>query len=178
MINNGARITLGSDFPVEEINPLKGFYAAISRLSTDGTSPHGADGWWVYWLTDKDTTPHVVRARFPTQRLNRVEALRGMTIDPAYASFTEDILGSLVPGKRADYVVLSQDIMTVTSANILQTKVLATSIDGKIVFGAFRWRIYRESGCRFIVIRIWKRVYSLFPLVRKFGSFIRIFTCR
>jgi predicted amidohydrolase YtcJ len=58
-----------------------------------------------------------------------------MTIDPAYASFTETILGSLEPGKQADYVVLSQDIMTVPVEQILQTRVLATAIDGRPVFG-------------------------------------------
>jgi predicted amidohydrolase YtcJ len=58
-----------------------------------------------------------------------------MTIDPAYASFTEDTLGSLVPGKRADYVVLSQDIMSVGADKIMDTKVLATALDGRIVFG-------------------------------------------
>lgn len=47
MIDSGARVTFGSDFPVESINPLSGFYAAISRLSPDGNSPHGPDGWYV-----------------------------------------------------------------------------------------------------------------------------------
>jgi len=59
----------------------------------------------------------------------------GMTIDPAYASFTESILGSLEPGKRADFVVLSQDIMQVPVNRILETQVLATVIDGEIVYG-------------------------------------------
>ncbi|KIM45737.1 hypothetical protein M413DRAFT_442349 [Hebeloma cylindrosporum] len=120
IIDSGARITLGSDFPVEEINPLKGFYAAISRLAVDGTSPHGSGGW------------------FPEQRLTRLEALRGMTIDAAYASFSEDTLGSLERGKRADYVVLSKDIMDsveVPFGEVMETKVLATVIDGKVVFG-------------------------------------------
>lgn len=58
-----------------------------------------------------------------------------MTIDPAYASFTEHTLGSLVPGKRADYVILSQDIMTVPAKQVLQTHVLATVIDGQTVYG-------------------------------------------
>lgn len=58
-----------------------------------------------------------------------------MTIDPAYASFTELELGSLEPGKRADYVVLSQDIMTVSEDRILDTAVLSTVIDGETVFG-------------------------------------------
>lgn len=59
-----------------------------------------------------------------------------MTIDPAYASFTEAHLGSLEPGKRADYVVLSRDIMTVPAAEVLETKVRATVIDGRVAFGA------------------------------------------
>lgn len=59
-----------------------------------------------------------------------------MTLDPAYASFTEDILGSIVPGKRADFVVLSQNIMSIPAPQVLQTKVLATVLDGRIVFGS------------------------------------------
>lgn len=75
--------------------------------------------------------------RFPDQRLTRLEALRGMTIDPAYASFTEATLGSLEPGKRADYVVLSKDIMDEGAefGEVMKTKVVATVIDGRVVFG-------------------------------------------
>jgi len=58
-----------------------------------------------------------------------------MTIDAAYASFTEDTLGSLEVGKRADYVVLSKDIMTIPANRILAAKVLATAIDGEVVYG-------------------------------------------
>jgi predicted amidohydrolase YtcJ len=60
----------------------------------------------------------------------------GMTIDPAYASFTESTLGSLVPGKHADFVVLSQDIMSIPANQILKTKVSATVIDGQPIYGA------------------------------------------
>lgn len=74
-------------------------------------------------------------SRFPEQRLTRLEALRGMTIDPAYASFTENTLGSLTIGKRADITILSQDIMSVAADKILDTKVLATIIDGRVVYG-------------------------------------------
>jgi predicted amidohydrolase YtcJ len=59
----------------------------------------------------------------------------GITIDPAYASFAESTLGSLVPGKRADFVVLSQDIMSVPAHKILETKVLATVLDGTPIYG-------------------------------------------
>lgn len=88
ILDAGARITLGSDFPVETMNPLAGFYAAITRVTYDGRSPQGPGGW------------------FPSQKLTRLEALRGLTIDPAYASFSEDRVGSLEKGKKADFVVL------------------------------------------------------------------------
>ncbi|EIW82889.1 hypothetical protein CONPUDRAFT_52672 [Coniophora puteana RWD-64-598 SS2] len=117
ILDNGARLALGSDFPVEDMNPLSGFYAAVTRLSPDGKSPHGTSGW------------------FPEQRLTREEALRGMTIDSAYASFTEDRLGSIVPGKLADYVVLSRNIMEIPYDEILATKVQATVVDGRPVYG-------------------------------------------
>ena len=77
-----------------------------------------------------------ITSRFPEQRLTRLEALRGMTIDPAYASFTEDTLGSLEVGKRADFVVLDRDIMEVRAEEIMDTKVLATILDGAAVFGS------------------------------------------
>jgi predicted amidohydrolase YtcJ len=73
--------------------------------------------------------------RFPKQRLSRAQALKGMTLDAAYASFMEHELGSLSPGKKADFVVLDQDIMTCRAADILKTKVLATVVDGRLVYG-------------------------------------------
>ncbi|KAG6335056.1 hypothetical protein ID866_4034 [Astraeus odoratus] len=110
-------LPLGSDFPVEGINPLLGFYAAVTRLSISGESPHGAEGW------------------YPAERLTRSQALKGMTLDAAYASFSESFLGSLTIGKKADFVVLDKDIMTVPAPEILETKVLATVIDGGVVYG-------------------------------------------
>lgn len=74
--------------------------------------------------------------RFPEQRLTRAQALKGMTLDAAYASFSEDTLGSLTPGKKADFVVLDRDIMTVPFSEILETKVRTTVIDGQVVYGS------------------------------------------
>ncbi|EJD04927.1 uncharacterized protein FOMMEDRAFT_105127 [Fomitiporia mediterranea MF3/22] len=110
-------LPLGSDFPVESVNPLLGFYAAVTRLSESGDSPHGTDGW------------------FPSERLTRSEALKGMTLDAAYASFNEDQIGSLSPGKHADFVVLDTNIMTVPFPQILRAKVMATVVDGRPVYG-------------------------------------------
>ncbi|TFK48313.1 hypothetical protein OE88DRAFT_1635135 [Heliocybe sulcata] len=111
-------LPLGSDFPVEGINPLLGFYAAVSRLDADGHSPHGENGW------------------FANERLTRAQALKGMTLDAAYASFAEQDIGSLTPGKKADFVILNQDIMSVPQHKILSTRVAATVIDGRIAYGS------------------------------------------
>lgn len=62
-LSHGGRIALGSDFPVESPDPLKGFYAAVTRRGEDGRSPHGPGGW------------------YPSEKLSRLEALRGFTVD-------------------------------------------------------------------------------------------------
>lgn len=112
-------LPLGSDFPVEGINPLLGFYAAVSRLDVRGESPHGSGGW------------------FPSERLTRAQSLKGMTYDAAFASFAEEDLGSLSVGKRADYVVLDTNIMDEEGAfaDILTAQVRATVVDGQILYG-------------------------------------------
>ncbi|THU97871.1 hypothetical protein K435DRAFT_777773 [Dendrothele bispora CBS 962.96] len=111
-------LPLGSDFPVEGVNPLLGFYASVSRLSVDGKSPHGEKGWYT------------------NEALSRTQALKGMTLDAAFASFTENVRGSLVPGKLADFVVLDRDIMTVPLPDILKAKVTATVVEGQVMYGA------------------------------------------
>ncbi|KAJ9122933.1 hypothetical protein QFC24_003971 [Naganishia onofrii] len=113
----GGRITLGSDFPVESIDPLKGFYAAVTRLNENGDSPMGKTGW------------------YPDQKLTREEALKGMTIFAAYASFMEEQTGSFSVGKQFDAVVWDQNILTVPQEDILDTKVLSTIVDGKAAWG-------------------------------------------
>ena len=113
LVNAGARLALGSDFPVERVSPLLGFYAAVTRQDAAGAPPGG-------WHAD--------------QTLTRAEALRGFTLDAAFAGFMEDEVGSLEAGKRADFVVLSQDLMTVPADQILATRVLATYLDGAPVY--------------------------------------------
>lgn len=79
-----------------------------------------------------------------------ISTISGVTIDPAYASFTESILGSLVPGKRADFVVLSKDIMSVPVNEILATKVFATIIDGTPIYGKI-WQAFLQV-CRWLCL--------------------------
>jgi predicted amidohydrolase YtcJ len=97
------------------VNPLISFHAAVSRQDADNW-PSG--GWYL------------------EQRMTRDEALKSMTIWPAYAAFQEKELGSLTPGKHADFVVLDQDIMRVPVEMILRTRVLSTWVGGKAVFEA------------------------------------------
>jgi len=115
LLNTGVVIPNGSDFPVEEVNPLISFHSAVSRQDASGWPPGG-------W--------------YPDQRMTREEALRAMTIWAAYAGFQEKTMGSITPGKYADFVILDQDIMTVPAENILKTKVISTWIGGKSVYDA------------------------------------------
>jgi predicted amidohydrolase YtcJ len=109
----GVPIANGSDFPVEEPNPLWGFYAAVTRQDQAG-SPAG--GW------------------MPGQRMTREEALKSWTVSGAYAAFEEKAKGSLEPGKVADFVMLSRDIMTIPAGEIPATRVKMTVAGGEIVF--------------------------------------------
>lgn len=113
LLNTGVVIPNGSDFPVERVNPLFSFHAAVARQDDDNWPPNG-------W--------------FPEQRMTRQEALQSITIWPAYAAFQEQLIGSLSPGKLADFVILDRDIMTVPESDILGTHVVATYIGGRAVF--------------------------------------------
>ena len=107
-------LALGTDFPVEQINPFQTFYAAVSR------KPPGA------WSS---------QAPFQEKNaLSRYEALLGMTKWAAYASFEENEKGSIEVGKYADFVILDQDIMRVAIDRVTHTKIVATILNGKIVF--------------------------------------------
>jgi hypothetical protein len=113
IMKTGVVVANGSDFPVEEPNPMLGLYAAITRQDREGRPPGG-------W--------------FPDQRMTRDEALASFTINAAYAAHAEGDLGSLVPGKLADFVMLSGDIMTVPPPEILKTRVLMTVVGGLVVY--------------------------------------------
>ena len=115
LINSGVVIPNGSDFPVEQVNPLISFHASIARQDANDWPAGG-------WL--------------PEQRMTREEALRSMTLWPAYAAFQEKELGSLSPGKFADFVMLDQDIMRVPAELVLKTNVIATYVGGREVYRA------------------------------------------
>jgi predicted amidohydrolase YtcJ len=110
LIRTGAVISNGTDAPVEDVDPIPGFYASVSRRMNDG------------------------RRFFPEQRLTREEALASYTINGAYAGFQEDILGSLAPGKLADITVLSKDIMTIPEDEILTASVVMTIVGGRVLY--------------------------------------------
>ncbi len=117
LLESGARIAGGSDFPVEGVSPLWGLYAAITRQDHKAWPKEG-------WYLD--------------QRMTREEALRSFTIEAAYAAFEEKTKGSIEVGKLADMVILSKDIMTVPPAELLKTEVVATIVGGAVVEGQLR----------------------------------------
>jgi predicted amidohydrolase YtcJ len=112
-LDQGTVIAAGSDFPVELSNPFHGLYSAITRQDHAGM-PTG--GW------------------FPEQSLTREEALHGFTLGAAYGAHMEDIVGSLEPGKWADFILIDRDYFTVDVAEIWQIKVKETWLAGKKVF--------------------------------------------
>lgn len=115
LLQSGARLALGSDFPVESVDPRLGLYAAVTRQDRDGQPPGG-------WQ--------------PEQRLSAAEALRGFTADAAWAGRDEQQVGRLAPGLRADFVILDRDPLAVPAAQLDDMKVLSTWIDGEPVYTA------------------------------------------
>lgn len=113
--DSGARLALGSDFPVESVDPRLGLYSATARADGEG-KPVG--GW------------------HPEEKLTAYEALRGFTLDAAYAGFAEDSVGSLEAGKRADFVVLAQDPLAIDPEQLPALEVQATYVDGQAVYRA------------------------------------------
>jgi hypothetical protein len=112
LLASGAVISGGTDAPVESVDPIPDFHAAVTRQLPDGT------------------------AFFPEQAMSRDEALRARTLNAAYAAFEEDIKGSLTVGRLADVTVLSEDILSVPAAQIPDARVLYTIVGGKVRYRA------------------------------------------
>ena len=106
----GAVVSNGTDAPVEDVSPIASYYATVSRRLGDGS------------------------IFFGEQRLSRLDALRTLTINAAYAAFEEDLKGSLAPGKLADIAVLSKNILVVPEADIPSTEVVYTIVGGRVMY--------------------------------------------
>jgi len=113
LLNTYGKIALGTDFPVEQVNPMLTFYAAVARKDLNNFPENG----------------------FQTENaLTREETLKGMTIWAAYSNFEEKEKGSIEVGKFADFIILNQDIMTININEVPNTKVLKTYSNGELVY--------------------------------------------
>jgi predicted amidohydrolase YtcJ len=108
LIDAGAVVTNGTDVPVEDVDPIMSFYGSVSRKTKEG------------------------KVFVPEQRVTREEGLRAYTLNNAYAAFEEKEKGSLAPGKLADIVVLSKNIMTIPEDEIPSARVELTILGGKV----------------------------------------------
>ncbi|MGH8168017.1 MAG: amidohydrolase, partial [Woeseiaceae bacterium] len=115
LIESGAHVSFGSDWFVAPATPLEGIYAAVTRRTLDGANPEG----WV-----------------PQQKITVEQALRAYTYEAAYASFEEDVKGTLKSGMLADFVLLDRDITAIPPEEIADTQVLKTVVGGRIVYSA------------------------------------------
>ncbi len=115
LLQQNGLVALGTDFPVEDIAPLKTFYAAVARKDAKGYPGGGFQ---------------------KEHALTRQEALKGMTIWAALSNFEEYEKGSLEPGKYADFVMLEKDILEIPEEELLQVKVIATYVNGESVYNA------------------------------------------
>ena len=116
LLDWSGKIALGTDFPVEKVNPLLTFHSAVARKDVDGNPSEG-------FLKEN--------------ALTRKEALKGMTIWAAYSNFEDSFKGSIEKGKFADFVILTKDIMKVPEQEITSAEVVATVVNGSIVFQKF-----------------------------------------
>ena len=113
LLDSGAVLAFGSDWPVAPMVPIIGIYGAVTRRTLDGKHPGG----WV-----------------PEQKISVAEAVRAYTSGSAYASFEEGLKGTIEPGKLADLVVLSRDIFDVDPVGIADTHVDYTIFDGRVIY--------------------------------------------
>ena len=112
LLDSGAVVAAGTDAPVEDVDPIANFHAAVTRRLPDGS------------------------LFFPDQAMAREQALKAYTIENAYAAFEDHLKGSVTPGKYADFTVLSQDLTTVPEEKILETRILYAIVGGKIEYDA------------------------------------------
>ena len=112
LLKQSGLVALGTDFPVEKVNPMHTFYAAVAR---------------------KDLNHYPEKGFQMQNALTREETLRGMTIWAAYSNFEETEKGSIEKGKFADFIITNQDLMTIEVETIPQTEIIATYINGKII---------------------------------------------
>jgi predicted amidohydrolase YtcJ len=113
LLDSGARLAFGSDWPVAPMEPLMGIYAAVTRRTLDGKNPNG-------WI--------------PEQKITVAQAVHAYTVGAAYAQFDEKQKGSIEAGKLADIAVLSQDIFHIDPAAIEDTRVDLTIFDGRVIY--------------------------------------------
>lgn len=112
-VDCGTRICLGTDWPVETLDPRVGFYVSVTRQGLDGNPPGG---------------------RWPEECLTIDEVLKGYTLDAAWAEFSEDRKGSITPGKLADFVIFAEDPTEVEPSRLLDLEVLATIVNARTVY--------------------------------------------
>lgn len=113
LLKQNGWIPNGTDFPIEDISPLKTFYAAVFRKNLDGVPDGGFQ---------------------MENALTREQAIRSMTVWAAKAGFQESEIGSIEPGKSADFVILDTDLMTCPENQVLKTKILKTVLNGEVVY--------------------------------------------
>ncbi len=113
LLKSGAKIVNGTDAPVEPVNPIPSFYAAVTRKTLQGQPEGGYE---------------------PAEKMTREQALRSYTLDAAYGAFEEELKGSLEVGKRADITIFSQDLMSVPEDQITGTTVSVVVVDGKVAY--------------------------------------------
>ena len=124
-LNHGVHLAFGTDWDVAPLNPLLTIYAAVTRATLDGKNPNG-------W--------------FPEQKLTVSEAVEAYTAGSAYAEFQDKDKGSLVPGKLADMVLLSDDIFSIDPVKIRDVKVLKTIVGGRVVWDQDRKKQYSTAN--------------------------------
>jgi hypothetical protein len=113
LLEHGATLAFGTDYPVEPLNPMRGLYACLTREAESG----GPEGGWL-----------------PQERISIGECIRAYTWGSAYAEFEDHRKGTLAPGKFADLIVLSRDVTRAAPTDVLHTEVLLTIVGGKIVY--------------------------------------------